>query len=428
MGNGKSSDEVPPKIPSPDNDGKNKKKKGMFAMMGDGYEQLINAIIRPPRAEYDPRDMGPKRFQISGFKFQRVDITLKNDRGMTLQCSWWKPEKKKADTLPCVVCLHGNASCRLVAMDNLNALLTTGITVFAFDFAGSGLSDGKYVSLGYHEQEDLKVVIAHLRASTEVSTIGLWGRSMGAATALLYAHRDPSIAGMVLDSSFADMYQLCREMVRFAEKQGWYVPGVLMASAIRMLRNSVLKRVPGFDIYDLKPIANVDKAFIPALFVHGKEDDFILPSHSEKLHKKYAGEANIMLVEGDHNSRRPRYARDSAAIFLKTALRVPDSYAIPVHGMRRESFQEVEHDEFEEDREMARHEQALIERAIQMSLREEEVSSKEDDALKSSAVVDSEKNEQEDQKMLVSSPVENSESTSSASESLPIPKPKNSRG
>ena len=119
------------------------------------------------------------------------------------------------------------------------------------------------------------------------------------------------------------------------EQHDRYVPGLLMASAIRMLRNSVKTRVPGFDIYDLKPIANVDKAFIPALFVHGKQDDFI-PSHSEKLHKKYAGEANIMLVEGDHNSRRPRYARDSAAIFLKTALRVPDSYAIPVHGYHDE--------------------------------------------------------------------------------------------
>ena len=224
MGNGKSSDEAqPPDTPSDKDEKKQQKKKGMFAMMGEGYEQLINAIIRPPRAEYDPRDMGPKDFQISGFKFERVDLVLKNERGMKLECSWWKPKKFKAKTLPCVVCLHGNASCRLVAMDNLNALLTTGITVFAFDFAGSGLSDGKYVSLGYHEQEDLKTVIAHLRASNIVSTIGLWGRSMGAATALLYAHRDPSIAGMVLDSSFADMYQLCREMVRFAEKQGWYV-------------------------------------------------------------------------------------------------------------------------------------------------------------------------------------------------------------
>ena len=83
-----------------------------------------------------------------------------------------------------------------------------------------------------------------------------------------------------------------------------------------------------------------------------------------------------MLVEGDHNSRRPRYARDSAAIFLKTALRVPDSYAIPVHGMMMrggdfEDFEEEE-DEFEREDAMARQEQALIERAIQMSLREEE--------------------------------------------------------
>jgi len=33
----------------------------------------------------------------------------------------------------------------------------------------------------------------------------MWGRSMGAATALLHANRDPSIAGMVLDSAFADL-------------------------------------------------------------------------------------------------------------------------------------------------------------------------------------------------------------------------------
>ena len=32
--------------------------------------------------------------------------------------------------------------------------------------------------------------------------------SMGAATALLHGHRDPSIAAMVLDSPFADLKQL----------------------------------------------------------------------------------------------------------------------------------------------------------------------------------------------------------------------------
>lgn len=350
MGNGGSAnkDETsPPAIPSSsssrreseEGEGDRKRtnegvdKPGMFQMASEGYEMLVKAIVRPPRATYSIADLGPSVFNISGFMFTRLDVRIKNERGLTLQCSWWRPMKPRAKTSPCVICLHGNASCRAGALENLSPLLTTGITVFAFDFAGSGLSEGEYVSLGYLEQEDLKAVIAYLRASGKVSTIGLWGRSMGAATALLYAHRDPSIAGMVLDSSFADMYQLCREMVRFAEKQGWHVPGFMMAGAIRILRGSVMKRVKGFDIYKLKPIENVSKAFVPALFVHGKQDDFILPSHSEALHKAYAGEANITLVEGDHNSPRPRFMRDAAAIFLKQALRVPDSYAIPTQGL-----------------------------------------------------------------------------------------------
>jgi hypothetical protein len=38
-----------------------------------------------------------------------------------------------------------------------------------------------------------------------VSTIGLWGRSMGAVTALMYADYDPSIGGLVLDSPFSNL-------------------------------------------------------------------------------------------------------------------------------------------------------------------------------------------------------------------------------
>lgn len=62
---------------------------------------------------------------------------------------------------------------------------------------GSGQSDGKYVTLGYREQDDLALAIQHLRKTGNVSTIGLWGRSMGAVTALLYSQTDPSIAGIV---------------------------------------------------------------------------------------------------------------------------------------------------------------------------------------------------------------------------------------
>jgi predicted alpha/beta-fold hydrolase len=72
---------------------------------------------------------------------------------------------------------------------------------------------------------DTQVVIEHLRESGRTSTIALWGRSMGAATALLHGERDPSIAGMVLDSSFADLTMLAEEMVEKGRKHGLFAPG-----------------------------------------------------------------------------------------------------------------------------------------------------------------------------------------------------------
>ena len=108
---------------------------------------------------------------------------------MTLQCSHWEPidEERPAEELPCVIYLHGNSSCRTESLMAVNLLLPQNVTVFAFDFAGSGQSEGEYISLGWYEREDVLTVTNHLRETGRVSTIGLWGRSMGAATALLHA-------------------------------------------------------------------------------------------------------------------------------------------------------------------------------------------------------------------------------------------------
>lgn len=208
-------------------------------------------------------------------------------------------------------------------------MLSLGLAVFAFDFAGSGKSDGEYVSLGYYEREDLSCIVAHLRATNVVSTIALWGRSMGAATSLMFGDRDPSIACMILDSPFADLTQLCEEMVEKAREQGVIVPGIVVSLAIRMIQSSVKKQA-GFNIKHISPIAHADKCFIPALFVAGEHDDFIKKHHSEDLHAKYAGDKNLIIVEGDHNSPRPKFMFDSASIFLQTCLQIPNDWALNV--------------------------------------------------------------------------------------------------
>jgi hypothetical protein len=45
--------------------------------------------------------------------------------------------------------------------------------------------------LGYYERDDVDVVFKYLRDLKTVSSIGLWGRSMGAVTALMYVDQNP---------------------------------------------------------------------------------------------------------------------------------------------------------------------------------------------------------------------------------------------
>lgn len=326
MGNEASSQEAgqdaaPPRDPPPQGAAE-QEQMSYWQMAKVGYQELVNAIIRPPRAEYDTGHLGPAEFRFGNAQFRRTDFELVNERGMRIQCSHWEPIVRRSAELPCLVYMHGNSSARVEALGQLSLCLAVGLTCFAFDFSGSGRSDGDYVSLGFFEREDLKVVVEYLRNSGKVSTIALWGRSMGAATALLHGDRDPSIAAMVLDSPFADLTQLAEEMVDKGRENGLVVPGFVVGIAIRMIRGSVQKQA-GFNIRDLSPQAHADRCFIPALFVAAKNDDFIKPHHSQQIHDLYAGDKNLVLVEGDHNSPRSQFLFDSTAIFLQTYLQLP---------------------------------------------------------------------------------------------------------
>lgn len=48
--------------------------------------------------------------------------------------------------------------------------------LFCFDFSGSGLSEGEYITLGINESHDLECVVNYLVSLGKVSNIALWGR------------------------------------------------------------------------------------------------------------------------------------------------------------------------------------------------------------------------------------------------------------
>jgi pimeloyl-ACP methyl ester carboxylesterase len=286
-------------------------------LFGGSYEDLWKAVIRPNRDEYKEEDLGPEKFKINHKYYKRTDFSITNKRGLKLMCSFWEPFDEERDyvRLPCVVYLHGNSSSRCEAVAEVKYLLPLNITVFAFDFSGCGKSQGEYISLGYYEREDVESVIEYLRKTNKVSTIGLWGRSMGAVTAIMYGDRDPSIAGMVLDSAFASLKELIEELVKDRVK----LPDFILNQATKLVKSTINKKAK-FNLDEIEPKKYAVRCFIPALFCHANGDTFVNVHHCKDLYDIYAGDKNVIYVDGNHNSPRPRYFRDSAAIFFYNTL------------------------------------------------------------------------------------------------------------
>lgn len=359
-------------------------------MARKGYEQLVHAIIRPPRANYVPDQLGPSEFTFLGQRFHREDVELDTGREnkspnaregdvLKMQASVWTRKAKDGSedmteidaTHPqktFIVYLHGNASARVEVLPQLSFLLASGIYgVCSLDFTGSGLSDGDYVSLGYFERYDLDVVLAFLQQRYGDSLeVVLWGRSMGASTALMHASKktkngdsdipaaqpdstnslldiaDNPLKGLICDSPFASLPQLCEELVEKARQQGIVVPGVIVSVAIAMIARSV-RNLAHFSIHEISPLKHVPSIDTPALFICGGDDDFIPPHHSEDLCAAYQQgvSTNLLMVPGGHNDARPQLVFEAVAQFLQYRLSLNDDMALTVPDHLKNRYHQV---------------------------------------------------------------------------------------
>eukprot|EP00416_Gambierdiscus_australes_P001372 CAMPEP_0171141852 /NCGR_PEP_ID=MMETSP0766_2-20121228/141344_1 /TAXON_ID=439317 /ORGANISM="Gambierdiscus australes, Strain CAWD 149" /LENGTH=490 /DNA_ID=CAMNT_0011605603 /DNA_START=68 /DNA_END=1541 /DNA_ORIENTATION=- len=304
---------------------------------------LWKMVIRPPRDVYSMEELGPAKFRLGRRVYERRDLQLRSSRGV-LECSHFLPAKSADAKRPCIVYLHGNCSSRLEAFDALPVLLPRDLTVFCLDLSGSGLSEGEYISLGHHEEKDLRVVLQHLRSLDCVTAIGLWGRSMGATTSILRAAEDHDLAACVLDSAFRDLRTVAEELV---SRGKFPVPQFLVSWALEMIRTEVSARA-AFDPLELTPIKSAPNAVCPAFFGVAADDTFVLPHHTQDLHNAWAGERVLRVFDGGHNGVRPTWFLEEAADFLVDRMKGRNTgKAVPAPGRKFASDHATEHNEDE---------------------------------------------------------------------------------
>ena len=278
------------------------------------YETLWKFIIRPPRDEYEEELLGNFVFTYRDKQYQRKDYDLISSEGYIMKCSFIEPIDKYRPTfeMPVVLYLHGNSSSRLEGLNNLEVLLKNNINLFVIDFPGCGLSEGEYISLGYHEKNDVKIIVDFIENLPGISKIGIWGRSMGAATTLLYTYKDPRIFAICIDSPFENFKRLAEELVIKQIK----LPKFIIDGALKIVQGTIKKK-NGLDIYKLKPLENVSNTFQPALFIHAINDELINVEHSINLFNNYGGPKSLKCCDkGGHNSRRSKKIKKEIGEFF----------------------------------------------------------------------------------------------------------------
>ena len=94
-----------------------------------------------------------------------------------------------------------------------------------------------------------------------VGSIGLWGRSMGEATTMFYAHSDKGIKAICMDSPFGDFKLLAKELcLRYIT-----LPDFVLTTTMNIVQSTVKEKC-GLDLEKLQPQIYASKIKKPAFF------------------------------------------------------------------------------------------------------------------------------------------------------------------
>ena len=251
-------------------------------------------------------------------------LQVLNWKDQTLQCSLWHDAAAPLSAQPCVVFLHGLIGNRTECLYLLSALLSLHFSVVAFDFAGSGQSEGDFVSWGFSESRDLGNVIDHIKDQFGATMVFLWGMNTGAAAGVLHLGQalDPdAVSGIVIDSVFSSFDIALKEALSRSQKKGRIgIPTFVGKGAAAIVLRSVRKKL-GYDSGEfttsrLSPLEFAKRIDVPALFA-ASGSKVIKPHHSDKVHAKWKGKKRLVSIDSEklHGARPVDYVRD-AALFL----------------------------------------------------------------------------------------------------------------
>ncbi len=217
-------------------------------------------VTHPSRIE---SGLTPKNYNLP---FEEVVLTTKDSISIA---GWFIPAP--APQKPALVILHGYPAEKGDLLFRTNQL-HPAFNILLIDFRYFGKSGSSFTTLGTDERLDLEVAIDFLE-TRGFNKVGVFGFSLGGATAILQAAQDDRIVAVVSYASFADLTLLGKDAY-------WHLP--LIREILVPLMTFWAKLLWGVDT-DFSPKEAAKNLSTPILIIHTKSDEQIPFHHAEIL-------------------------------------------------------------------------------------------------------------------------------------------------
>lgn len=207
---------------------------------------------------------------------------------------------------------HGYTDNRIGSLKYVPTYLSLGFNCVIYDLRGHGENEKTYTTYGVLEAKDLALLIADTRSRhPELTQLGLHGESLGASTTVTVLQYRPDVNFVVADCGFSDIMEVLRDGYRSAGAPAFLADMADIGSCLRY--HISLRR--------MRPIESLNENNIPALFIHGENDTFILPKHAQKMYDRDPGVKALRLIGGAGHAesvlKAPETYRACIAEFLQ---------------------------------------------------------------------------------------------------------------
>ncbi len=207
----------------------------------------------------------PQKFisQITPKEFGKEyeDIWLHTKDNLKLN-GWFLKNNQSLDKA--IIILHGYPADKGDLLSSY-LFLHEKYSLLFIDFRYFGKSEGKYTTVGIKETEDVLAGIKFLQ-DRGVKKIGIFGLSMGGATALMTVPQTQAIKAIVSQSSYARL-----DLMAETQYKNFYI----LTKPLVFLTKLLAKLFLGVDIVNSSPQAAAKNIQIPVFIIHSEADDQI---------------------------------------------------------------------------------------------------------------------------------------------------------